>query len=152
MSCTETRQLGHVLLGLSLAWALAACEQERAAGIEDDVLATQTERFRAIVEADVDTLDAILAPELVYIHSHGGVDTKDEFIESLSSGRVDYLELAPKDVQIRLYENSAVVTGDISLRVAAGGQEHQLAMRFTEVYVYNDNRWQLVSWQSTGIP
>ena len=152
MSFTRNRQSTHALLGLSLAWALVACEQEHSAYLEADVLATQAERFRAIVDADAETLDAILAPELIYIHSHGGVDTKDEFIGSLSSGRVDYLEMVPNDVKVRLYEDTAVVTGDISLRVAAGGQEHQVAMRFTEVYVYSDDRWRLVSWQSTGIP
>ena len=152
MNCTRHRPLGCVLIGLSLAWALAACEQEPPADFEADLLATQTERFRAIVDADLETLDAILAPELIYIHSHGGVDTKDDFIGSLASGRVDYLEMQPRDVQVRLYDETAVVTGDISLHVAAAGQEHKVNMRFTEVYVYSGDRWRLVSWQSTGIP
>ena len=151
MSCTKDRRIIPTLLILSLLWALAACAPDQAADTEAAVLATQTERFRAIVAADLETLDEILASDLVYVHSHGGVDSKAEFIESLASGRVDYHELNPSNVQVRVYESTAVVNGDVSLRVTAGVQEHQVSMRFTEVYVYNDQRWQLVSWQSTQI-
>ena len=132
-------------------WAVAGCSPERANTAEAVVLATQAERFRAIVDADFAALDSILAPDLVYTHSHGGVESKTEFLASLGTGNVDYLELTPTTSLARVYGNTSVVTGDINLRVAAGGQEHRATMRYTEVYVRKGVEWQLVSWQSTQI-
>lgn len=152
MSFTRHHRKAPSILGLSLLWALAACAPEQTARSEADILAVQAERFRAIVDADTEVLDDILATDLVYTHSHGGVDSKADFIAGLSSGAVDYLELDPDNTQVRFYGDAAVVTGEVNLRVAAGGEEHNLAMRFTEVYVYRDDRWQLVSWQSTPMP
>lgn len=149
MSCTRKRRIPYTLLVLSLLWAAVSCAPERADDAQTAVLATQTERFRAIVNADFEALESILAPDLVYTHSHGGVESKTEFLANLRSGRVDYLEMTPTRNQVRVYGDTAVLTGDISLRVAAGGQEHQVTMRYTEIYVRSDARWQLAAWQST---
>ena len=73
-------------------------------------------------------------------------------IENIDSATVNYELIEPTDVRIRLYGDVAVVTGSANLRVSAGGDVHRLAIRFIEVYVVRDDRWQLVSWQSTRIP
>ena len=153
MSCTRTLRHSIIVVTLALCSALSACAPQASSDeAAAAVLATQAERFRAIVDADMVALDAILAPDLVYTHSHGGVDSKAEFMQTLATGNVDYLELAPRQPQVRVYDATAVVNGDVDLRVAAGGQQHSLSMRFTEVYIYTEDRWQLVAWQSTQIP
>ena len=153
VNCTRPFRIALVVSALPLCWLMSACAQEtNGKDAAAEVLAIQAERFRAIVDADVEALDRILATDLVYTHSHGGVDSKADFLQSLASGAVDYLELTASEPLVRVYQATAVVNGDVDLRVEAGGQQHQLSMRFTEVYVYDDKRWQLVAWQSTQIP
>jgi len=117
-----------------------------------DVLQVQADRFQAIVDADIKALDSVLADDLVYTHSTGSVESKADFLQSLATGTVDYKALSPSNQRVRIYDDVAVVNGDVDLHVAASGREHHVSMRFTEVYVHIGERWQLISWQSTGIP
>jgi len=117
----------------------------------DAVLAAQAERIRAMVDADLDALGDLLSDDLVYHHTTGRVDTKAALIASLGPGGIDYQRIEPQDPTVRLYGNTAVVTGHAALKVIAAGQMHDLSILFTEVYVLSD-RWRLVSWQSTRLP
>ena len=52
---------------------------------EDDVLAADALRYRAMVDGDLDTLDALCADELSYAHSSGARDTKAQYFAKLRS-------------------------------------------------------------------
>jgi len=126
-----------------------------AATIDDRIVqvsATQAARFQAMLEADVAALNEILADDLVYAHTTGTIDTKASMIDNIGSGAVNYELIEPTDTKIRLYGDVAVVTGSANMRVRAGDQLYELSIRFIEVYVLADDRWQLVSWQSTRVP
>jgi len=136
----------------ALAAAVCLCAVAAAAPAAGDEIAIQQVealRYRAMVTADVETLDHLLADDLVYTHSHGGVDDKASFLAALKDGSVDYKRLAVDGVRIRVWEDAAVVTGGIEMRVAAGGEDHDLSSRFTAVYRFSADHWQLVAWQST---
>jgi uncharacterized protein (TIGR02246 family) len=131
--------------------ALAAAGLWAPAAAGDEIAIQQVEalRYRAMVTGDLETLDRLLADDLVYTHSHGGVDDKASFLAALENGTVDYKRLAVDNVRIRVWEDAAVVTGGVKMLVAAGGEDHDLTSRFTAVYRFSDDRWQLVAWQST---
>ena len=44
------------------------------------------------VKGDYKALDALLADDLIYVHSNGNVDNEKTFLESLTSGRSKYHE------------------------------------------------------------
>lgn len=113
---------------------------------------TQSRRFQAMVDADAETLDALLADDLVYIHTTGAIDTKASLIDSIVSGRIDYVQLASGESQQRVIGDAVVVTGTAQLAVVAGGAEHALTIRYTEVYIPAGDGWRLASWQSTRVP
>jgi uncharacterized protein (TIGR02246 family) len=117
----------------------------------DQIAIQQVEalRYRAMVTGDLETLDRLLADDLVYTHSHGGVDDKESFLAALADGSVDYKRLAVDSVRIQVWNDAAVVTGGVEMVVAAGGKEHDLSSRFTAVYRFAGDRWQLAAWQST---
>jgi hypothetical protein len=51
-----------------------------------------------------------------------------------------------------VYGNTAVITGAGRFRVTARGEKLDNQLRYTNVWVLRDGRWQMVSWQSTKIP
>jgi hypothetical protein len=51
-------------------------------------------------------------------------------------------------VAVRLYGETAVVTGRAEIKAVLGGQEAVLPLRFTEVWVKSGG-WKLTAWQST---
>ncbi len=135
-----------------LATALAAAAEPATDDRIAQVSATQAARFQAMLNADVAALDDVLADDLIYAHTTGTIDSKSSMIENIGSGAVNYELIEPTDVQFRVYSDVAVVTGSANMRVSAGDQLYELSIRFIEVYVVADDRWQLVSWQSTRVP
>ena len=43
-------------------------------------------RYAAMVDADLDTLDDLLADDVIYTHSDASVDTKTSYLDMLRSG------------------------------------------------------------------
>ena len=141
-------------LVLSCALALAACQHQ--AGIDAtsiaEVKATQTARFEAMIDVDIDALEKILAPGLVYTHTTGSVDTREQFIESLVQRNVRYHAVDISENQVRVAGDVATSTGAATLSVSTPTLSLELAIRFIEVYVRTDGAWQLIAWQSTRLP
>jgi ketosteroid isomerase-like protein len=116
------------------------------------VKAAELARFAAQTTNDFKALDTLLGDDLVYTHSSAAVDDKASFMESMRSGTVKYESIEPRDLKIRVYGTTAVVTGAGRFRVNARGQALDNQLRFTDVWVLRDGRWQMVSWQSTRLP
>ncbi len=149
----HTLKTGYsLLLVASLVTALATAAETAAQERTEQVRATQAARFQAMLNADVVALNDVLADDLVYAHTTGTIDTKSSMIDNIGSGAVNYELIEPTDSKIRLFGDVAVVTGSANMRVSAGDQLYELSIRFIEVYVAQDEQWQLVSWQSTRIP
>ena len=139
-------------LALLLLLTLAACELQPRTGDDNsinEVRATQSARFDAMIANDFDALERILAPDLVYTHTTGSVDTREEFIESLRDGSVRYESVDVTDNTIRVAGDVATSTGAADFKVSAGSQRLELSIRFIEVYVREDDTWRLIAWQST---
>jgi hypothetical protein len=116
------------------------------------VRAAEQARFTAMVNRDFGALDSLLAEELAYTHTSGVRDTKGSLLEALRSRRLAYDSIVPATVQIRLYGEMAVGTGDARVQARADGAVRRLHIRFTEAYVHRAGRWELVAWESTLVP
>jgi ketosteroid isomerase-like protein len=119
---------------------------------EADVRAADAQRFAAMVARDRAALERLLADDLTYTHSTGQVESKAQFLESLASGALIYRSIEPEEVAVRVYGETAVVTGRAVMRVENRGQALVLPVRFTSVYVRREGLWRLAAWQSTRLP
>jgi ketosteroid isomerase-like protein len=121
---------------------------------ETEVRAADAKRMDAMVRGDVQALAPLLAPDLVYTHSTGDVQTREILLDTISSNRLDYLSMTPSDVRVRMLgDRAAVITGHADVKVIAQGKENAVALRFTSVWSRNgDAGWQMVAWQSTRLP
>ncbi|MGA2629231.1 MAG: nuclear transport factor 2 family protein [Terriglobia bacterium] len=133
-----------ILLG-SIPLAAAAPKVPKTEKIIQDL---EARRFKAIVDVDLTALDALLAPDMSYSHSSGLTQTKTEFIDALRRGEMKYLEIKPEGLKVRTYGNTAVVTGRGEFKTRTKGQESAVELRFLDVYVKRQGRWQMVAWQS----
>lgn len=122
------------------------------ASAERAVRAAEDARFKAQTTNDFKALDELLADDLTYTHSSAAVDSKATYIESMRSGAVKYESIEPRDVQIRVYGTTAVITGAGRFKVTARGQALDNQLRYTDVWVLRNGRWQMVAWQSTRLP
>lgn len=108
-------------------------------------------RIQAMLKNDFAVLESILAEDLIYTHSSGRVETKEEFINALRSGQTKYEAFDREGVTVRAYGDSAVVTGAAKMTVRRPNQVNNFQIRFIDVYVRRGGRWQMVAWQSTRL-
>jgi hypothetical protein len=130
---------------------LTACAQLNSASPES-VEQVERRRFAAMVAQDIAVLEPMLAEELRYVHSNGQLENKAQFIETIRSGSRRFRAIVVQELDIRTYDDVAVVSGLLTADAQAGDQPVALKLRFTDVYINRDGRWQLVAWQSTRLP
>ena len=118
------------------------------AAIEQSALDFQLARFTAMVDADMESLEEFLADELVYTHSTGRTESRSEFLSSIESGKVDYVSLTRESVEVRIYGEIALMTGEARLQGMAGDRSVNVTLRFMDVSRRVGDSWQLVAWQS----
>ncbi len=154
---TRALQLGSTILLFAAAvlWVPSTVlGAEPAETVESAVRDADSRRIEAMVQGDAKALALLLAPDLTYTHSSGEVESREHFLETISSGRLDYVSVVPSGMQVRaLGDRAAVVTGRADVKLLAqGGKENALALRFTSVWLKNETGWQMVAWQSTRLP
>lgn len=109
-------------------------------------------RFKVMVAKDRAGLEAVIHRDLVYFHSSGVADNKDSYIASIFSGKSNYQSIDALELATRVYGETGINTGIVNIiTINAEGKEAPLKLRFTDVFVFEDGRWQMVSWQSTKL-
>ena len=115
--------------------------------MENNPYLADDRRIAAILAADPVELRACLAEDLVYVHSSGLVETRDQYIEALTSGRRKYLTYEPVERQARTYGDCTIFTGKLVVSIPGdtGPAFHKLT--YTAVYRQKPTM-QMVSWHA----
>jgi hypothetical protein len=142
---------GYVaMLAVQLLLVHAAIADETS--LEQSALDFQSSRFKAMVDADIDTLEVFLADELTYSHTTGWAETKSDFLQTVASGKINYMAVKPRDVVVRIYDDVAVMTGLAEMEGAVDDRVVNFTIRFLDVSRRVGDSWQLVAWQSVRMP
>jgi len=138
--------------------ALVAVLFMMTAAAEPDVpaetLRAVADRFdRAQIEQDRATLEAMTAPDLVFVGSDGERLDRAGFIAGWMNPaiRFDPIQVADRYF-MALGPNAAVVGGEVLLRGTSGSQPFASRIRFADTFRRIDGRWQAVHIQATRIP
>lgn len=118
---------------------------------EREVREVTERRFAAMVRGDAAELDRLLARDLTYTHSNGRVETREKFLASIAAKTLAYRSIEPSGVEVRVYGDAAVATGQVDMKVTSAGKDLAFAARFTAVHVREDGAWRLVAWQTTRL-
>jgi len=109
-------------------------------------------RYRAMCEADMATLDTLMADSMVYTHSTAAADGKAAYLAGVRSKKWVYRKIDRPVEDIQFYGDCAVVTGQVRIDILVEGVAKNLNSRFTNVWVKGAKGWQFVAWQSTPMP
>jgi len=142
---------------ITLLLILAVSALSGAAVAKDDaripaLKAAEAARFQANIDADAKVLGQVLDDALEYVHSNGEVNTKAEFIESLTSGKRDYIATTFEIQGVRILGDVAIIRGAAKVTIADNGQSRDLDLGYTDVWVWKDKRWQMTAWRSARMP
>jgi peptidylprolyl isomerase len=123
----------------------------RAANVEAELKKLEREWFDAITKNDAATLDRIFAEDFLAMSNDGSFMTKTEMAEVISSGRIKLDEIRTDEFKLRLYGNTAVVTGRATYIRGQKtlGQDGHIEIWVKRAGPSGKSLWQAVSWTST---
>jgi len=116
---------------------------------EQQIKSLEEERNRAIVRGDASVLERMTADDYTFITLRGELRTKSDIVKGFQSGSFRYQSRQISDLNIRVYGNSAVVTGRSTQQGSENGKDYSGDYRFTRVYVKQNGRWLTVALQAT---
>lgn len=115
---------------------------------EESIKQLEKRRYDLMIKKDMAGLRELLADDLVYTHSSGVTENKEQYIQGIMSGKSVYYAVEPEETQVRLYGNTAILNGIARIDTELNGQKTTLRLRYTDVYVKRNGKWQFVTWQS----
>jgi len=79
--------------------------------VEEVIRKLDNERIQAQIHADATALARIYADDFIGVGPSGTVRTKTQVISDFTSGDLKFQSITTDEVQVRVYENTAVETG-----------------------------------------
>ena len=134
--------------------ALAQTSDKKAAPsskAEQEVNKVSDEIIEALGRTDVAAIDRLFADDYIVTQSFG-LTSKAQLLDAWKSGSLKYTSCSDKDRSVRVYGDTAVTTGILTLKGQNPNGDFSVYARTTSVWVKQQGRWRLVAAQLSDIP
>jgi ketosteroid isomerase-like protein len=142
-----------VAVATSLALGQTAEKQEKTKGrkarVEQVLMQMERDGNEATAKKDGATLGKFLADDWVY-QGPGGTQTKAETLAALESEDQKFDSITLGEMKVRVFGNTAVVTGSEDEKSSYQGKETSEHYLWTDVFVKRQGHWLLVASQATA--
>ena len=145
---------GVVVAGALFVSSLAATARAQGAagpGVEEQLKKMERDRAAAVVKGDVATLEGLTSDDYILINANGQVSDKATTMNAIKTGNIKLTANDLSDLKVRVYGDTAVVTGKANSKGTIGGRELKGPVMFTRIYVKKNGKWQSVAFQQTPI-
>ena len=140
------------LSGLILMVSAALIPGAAIADSKDDIERLEQRRIQAIMDVDMPTLYAIYAEDFFYNLAAGNSLTRAEYLPMYESGNLKVNKSTSEGRVVRVYGDTAVVTGIVHVDATIKGENRNLHLRYLNVWVKRGYNWVLVARQATNVP
>ena len=116
------------------------------------IQAAEASLKQAMLTSDVDTLDQLLAPDLIFINYLGQPMTKQDDLNAHRSGSVGIEVVEISDQTIKIVDQIAIVTVATHIIGQFASEPFDATLRFTRVWqAIAPDRWHVIAAQATAI-
>jgi len=112
------------------------------------ILALQKKFQDAGITPDMPVLSALVADNATFIHDSGLLQTKAEFINAITSGKMKAISYKMKESKVVFFKGGAIVLAVDDLTVAPSRTLH---LRISTVWLRKLDGWQIILNQSTSL-
>ena len=123
--------------------------------IEIEIINCEARLQQAMLCSDVEVLDELLAPELIFTNHLGQLFTKKDDLEAHRAGIIKIESITPFEQTIRIIGNGvdarvAVALVKVNISGSIANARWDADFRFTRIWTYtNSAKWQIVVAHST---
>ncbi len=108
--------------------------------------------YGAMLAQDLQTMGDLLADDLVYVHSPGFAETRQEFLDGMRNGRYVYERVQPTAERIELSGDLAIVYTTLDFMGGAAGQDHPAVTLLTTLgWRRQGGTWRMFLRQATRV-
>jgi hypothetical protein len=112
---------------------------------EEQIIRLSKRKFEWLVTKNIDSLKMILDDQAKYVHSNGWIQTKQEVLDDVVSGKLDYREVIVSEANVRVYPGLAILLGKGKFSGIVNANLFSMELLYTEVYVKKGEKWLLTS-------
>ena len=141
------------IFALALALSIPSLAADKKGKVEDQIKKMEHDRAQAAMKADAETLGSSMTDDYMMITPSGTVEDKTTVLNSFKSGdrKIESIELDDSDMKVRVYGNTAVVTGSSTVKSTNKGEDMSGKYRYTRVYVKQGGKWKTAAFQQTKV-
>lgn len=100
--------------------------------------------YKAMTEKDTVTLNALHADEFVLVHMTGMRQSKQQYIQAIADGTLNYYDARHESMEVSIDGNTAVLTGRSRVSAAVfGGGRHTWPLQLRFRLVRRNGTWLL---------
>ena len=134
-------------------WAVTVFASQRQPAESDQQVLIKLERSwnDAFYRKDVAFIGSILADEFVATYEDGSRGDKAKELALVAAFNQQVESAVQDDFTVKIYGDTAVVWFTLRLVGIKQGQKAELRLRYTDVWVMRNGRWQCVSAHSTRL-
>jgi Domain of unknown function (DUF4440) len=116
------------------------------------IRATERERLRALVEANVEAAGRLHAADFQLVTPTGRVLSRDQYLDNVASGEINYFVWEPdSEIAVRLYGQAALLRYRSVMEMGDETRKVVLRCWHIDAYEKRNGRWQAVWSQATEI-
>lgn len=120
--------------------------------IEPQIRQCEARLYAAMLASDVAELDALIADDLLFAGPTGQLVTKVMDLELHRTGSIQFRELVPQDLEIRVWsEDFVLATAKIRLNGTFLGEDFAGDYRYLRVWRNGDRGWQVAGGSAIAI-
>jgi hypothetical protein len=122
-------------------------------GVGERALAdVERRRLRAFVDSNLAVARQLHADDFQLITPSGDSLSKEEYLQLVASGEIDYVVWDPEEIDARVRDDAACLRYRSTIRIVVGGQESGSDRYWhTDFYEKRGDGWQVVWSQATRI-
>jgi ketosteroid isomerase-like protein len=124
----------------------------QAGGVEQQLKQMEDDWQKATRTKDNAALRRIIAEDWVATNDKGKVLNREQYLSQTTSNPDVIQSNENTDMQVRVYGNTAVVTGGLTERGTRNGAAYLDTYRWTDVFVKRGGHWQAVVSQWAKVP
>lgn len=119
---------------------------------ELSLLAAVDKLKNAMISGDRQALEEIAANDLSYGHSGGKLEDKATFVETIASGKSDFVSIDLKNQTVKITGKTAIVRHELHAKTNDGGKPGEVHIGIMLVWQKQGKDWKMLARQAYKLP
>lgn len=108
--------------------------------------------YRALRTNELERLSQIYSDDYILVRTDGSTFSKTQILDDLKAHAMTFPSIELTSERIRIYGSVGILTGDSSITTVRDGKESKANFGLVAVYCKQNNRIELVHFQSSPLP